>query len=227
MSDAVPYARGKMHHSRWRTFIFIARQFLVQRYVKRTLRKLELSSSLKRITRGLMINLPVCGLLLASLLFLAPSFIFLNVGFRCSRLFNTSEDIMENSFCVKVDEELAYVLIGSGFIFLLFAIATLGFSFIVYLNSRQSKRKEPETEISAVWLWKICECGRLLTAEAPAQLSNEHHYQLISANQDMCLHVESFQTAVKLNYLMMWFVPVDHPVKNTFTRTGCSRCMWL
>lgn len=91
-----------------------------------------------------MVNLAVCGLALASLLFLAPSFILLNVGFRCSRLLNASEDLVERSYCAKVDEELSYALIVSGFVFLFFALATMGFTFIVYLNSRDLKRKERE-----------------------------------------------------------------------------------
>lgn len=85
-----------------------------------------------------MVNLAVCGPGLASLLFLAPSFIFLNVGFRCSRLFSPSNDIIRKSYCHSVDEELSYVLIGSGFIFLLSALATMGFTLVVYLSSRHS-----------------------------------------------------------------------------------------
>ena len=88
-----------------------------------------------------MVNLAVWGLLLASLLFLAPSFIFLNVGFRCSKLLNSS-DVNKKRYCDEVDEELSYVLIGSGFIFLLFALATLAFTLIVCLNSRHSKQNE-------------------------------------------------------------------------------------
>ena len=101
-----------------------------------------------------MVNLAVWGLLVASLLFLAPGFIFLNVGFRCSRLLSSSDVVNKKPYCDEVDEELSYVLIGSGFIFLLFALATLAFTLIVCLNSRHSKQNEhgslTDVEISNV-----------------------------------------------------------------------------
>lgn len=102
-----------------------------------------------------MVNLAICGLVLAFLLFLTPSFILLNVGFRCSSLLNPSGDVIETYYCEKVDGELSYALIGSGFVFLLFALGTLAFTIIVWLNSRHSiERKnglsEKTGEISIV-----------------------------------------------------------------------------
>lgn len=89
-------------------------------------------------------NFGVWGIALASFLFLAPGFIFVNVGFRCSKLFTAKEEILSKSYCMKVDEEFSYVLIGGGFIFLCFSLATMVFTVIVYLNSRHSKNTEKE-----------------------------------------------------------------------------------
>lgn len=96
-----------------------------------------------------MVNLGVWGLALASLLFLAPGFILLNVGFRCSKLFMANKEIMSKSYCVKVDEEFSYVLIGSGLVFLLFSLATMAFTVIVFLNSRHSENEEKESMSNA------------------------------------------------------------------------------
>lgn len=94
-------------------------------------------------------NFGVFGIALASFLFLAPGLIFLNVGFRCSKLFTAKAEIMSKSYCMKVDEGFSYVLIGGGFIFLFFSLATMVFTVIVFLNSRHSKNVEEETGSTA------------------------------------------------------------------------------
>lgn len=83
-----------------------------------------------------MVNLVICGLVLVFLLFLMLSFILFNVGFCCLSLLNLSGDVIEMYYCEKVDGELLYVLIGSGFVFLLFVLGILVFIIIVWLNLR-------------------------------------------------------------------------------------------
>lgn len=89
-----------------------------------------------------MANFAVWGLAIASSLFLAPSVIFFNIGFRCSRLFNTKKDILDRSYCGKVDEELSRILLASGFVFLLFAICTAFLTLHVCADSWRTKREE-------------------------------------------------------------------------------------
>lgn len=89
-----------------------------------------------------MANFAVWGLAIASSLFLAPSVIFFNVGFRCSRLFNTKKDILDRSYCGKVDEELSRILVGSGFVFLVFAICTACLTLHVCADSWRTKRED-------------------------------------------------------------------------------------
>lgn len=110
-----------------------------------------------------MANFAVWGLAIASCLFLAPSVIFFNVGFRCSRLFNTKKDILDRSYCGKVDEELSRILMGSGFVFLLFAICTACLTLHVCADSWRIKREEirsmKNAATFAVWtdFWKTCD----------------------------------------------------------------------
>ncbi|CAH3130612.1 unnamed protein product, partial [Porites lobata] len=91
-----------------------------------------------------MANFAVWGLAIASCLFLAPSVIFFNVGFRCSRLFNTKKDILDRSYCGKVDEELSRILMGSGFFdsFVWRIIKRAEF------NSKQLRLSEPDRQDS-------------------------------------------------------------------------------
>lgn len=110
-----------------------------------------------------MANFAVWGLAIASCLFLAPSVIFFNVGFRCSRLFNAKKDILDRSYCGKVDEELSRILMGSGFVFLLFAICTACLTLHVCADSWRTKREEIRSMKTAatfaVWpdFRKICD----------------------------------------------------------------------
>lgn len=89
-----------------------------------------------------MANFAVWGLAIASSLFLAPSVIFFNVGFRCSRFFNSKKDILDRSYCGKVDEELSRILVGSGFVFLFFAVCTACLTLHVCADSWRAKRQE-------------------------------------------------------------------------------------
>ncbi|CAH3029675.1 unnamed protein product [Porites evermanni] len=86
-----------------------------------------------------MANFAVWGLAIASSLFLAPSVIFFNVGFRCSRLFNTKKDILDRSYCGKVDEELSRILCDS-FVWRIIKRAEF--------NSKQLRLSEPDSQDS-------------------------------------------------------------------------------
>lgn len=133
-----------------------------------------------------MANFAVWGLAIASCLFLAPSVIFFNVGFRCSRLFNTKKDILDRSYCGKVDEELSRILMGSGFVFLLFAICTACLTLHVCADSWRIKREEirsmKNAATFAVWtdFWKTCDDFFFDNREVipyQTQLSNQISYQ--------------------------------------------------
>lgn len=133
-----------------------------------------------------MANFAVWGLAIASCLFLAPSVIFFNVGFRCSRLFNTKKDILDRSYCGKVDEELSRILMGSGFVFLLFAICTACLTLHVCADSWRIKREEirsmKNAATFAVWtdFRKTCDDFFFDNREVipyQTQLSNQISYQ--------------------------------------------------
>lgn len=134
-----------------------------------------------------MANFAVWGLAIASCLFLAPSVIFFNVGFRCSRLFNTKKDILDRSYCGKVDEELSRILMGSGFVFLLFAICTACLTLHVCADSWRTKREEIRSMKTAatfaVWpdFRKICDerfsFDNREVIPYQTQLSNQISYQ--------------------------------------------------
>lgn len=168
-----------------------------------------------------MVNLAVWGLLLASLLFLAPSFIFLNVGFRCSRLLSSSDVVNKKPYCDEVDEELSYVLIGGGFIFLLFALATLAFTLIVCLNSRHLKQNEhrslTDEEISNVWgteLRKETFCARSSVRRQDRSLSRVYDIcQSVYRIKISHYTVEWFKHVVSCNYhIIMRNMPTGHGV---------------
>ena len=79
-----------------------------------------------------MVDLGLCGLVLSVFLFLAPSAIYLTYGFKCYG------EIEQTQFCWNVNQETAVVLIGFGFVFLVFGTVTCVFALVVWRSSSNS-----------------------------------------------------------------------------------------
>ena len=93
-----------------------------------------------------MVNLAVCGLALTSLLFFVPSFIFLNVGFRCAISSSLDDGNRKGrTYCVRVDLQLSHVLIGSGFVFFCVGLANVLFAIAVHYQPKYSGKEELES----------------------------------------------------------------------------------
>ena len=88
-----------------------------------------------------MVDLGLCGLALSALLFLSPSAIYLTYGLTC---YGKTD---QTHFCWNVTSETAAVLVGFGFVFLIFGTITCGFTFLVWrsnVNDKEYVDNEPE-----------------------------------------------------------------------------------
>lgn len=96
------------------------------------------------------VDFGVWGLVITSFLFYIPSFILLNVGFKCRAAIKefTEHERVGDSFCVKLDEELAIALIACGFVFLTLGIGSSAFTVLVFAESKRSLSSEDVSEDS-------------------------------------------------------------------------------
>lgn len=96
------------------------------------------------------VDFGVWGLVITSFLFYIPSFILLNVGFKCRAAIKEfiEHERVRDSFCVKLDEELAIALIACGFVFLTLGIGSSAFTVLVFAESKRSLSSEDVSEDS-------------------------------------------------------------------------------
>ena len=88
----------------------------------------------------------VWGLALTALLFLVPSFILLNVGFRCYlAMLNSRTEIIDSTQCSKLDKELALAVVVCGFVFLALGFVLSVFTVIVHVHSRRQVPSQDQT----------------------------------------------------------------------------------
>lgn len=91
-----------------------------------------------------MVDLGVCGLMVSVFLFIAQATIYLSYGFMCYGETHGPE------VCLNVADEIAFVLIVFGFIFLIFGTITCGFTLVVW-RSTVNEKFSVDNEIKEGW----------------------------------------------------------------------------